>query len=121
YALIPSVAALLAMGVRAFTHNALGSGILYGFAAVVIALQALVALRIATQTNQGVGTLPGVGDVSAGVSSEPSTNVWFAFLAHDDSGRFLCRYGDRGEVQGPMELLPDVNLRVDPLTQRGRR
>jgi len=120
YALIPSVAALLAMGVRAFTHNALGSGILYGFAAVVIALQALVALRIATQTNQGVGTLPGVGDVSAGVSSEPSTNVWFPSLAHDDSGRFLCRYGDRVAVHGPIAFLADVNVGVDTLIQCGR-
>jgi hypothetical protein len=120
YALTPSAAALVALGVRAFTRNPLGSWMLYGLTAVVIFLQALVVERIAAQTTQGVGTLPGVGDLSAGLASEPSTNVWFPSLGHDDSGSVLCRSGDRVAIHGPMAFLVDVNVGVDTLIRCGR-
>ncbi len=120
YALTPSVAALVALGVRAFTRNRFGSWVLYGSAAVVIFLQVFVVETIAAETNQGVGTLPGVGDLSAGLASEPSTNVWFPSLGHNDSGRVLCRYGDRLAVHGSMAFLVDVNVGVDTLLRCGR-
>ena len=119
YALTPSVAALVALGVRAFTRNRFGSWMLYGSAAVVIFLQAFVVETIAAQTNQGVGTLPGVSDLSAGLASEPSTNVWFPSLGHDASGRVLCQYGDKLAVHGPMAFLVDVNVGVDTLLRCG--
>jgi hypothetical protein len=120
YALTPALAALVALGARALTRNPLGAWMLYGSAAVVIFLQALVVESIAVQTNQGVGTLPGVGDLSAGLASEPSTNVWFPSLGHDDSGSVLCRSGDQVAIHGPMAFLVDVNVGVDTLIRCAR-
>jgi hypothetical protein len=120
YALTPSLTALLALGVRALTRNRFGVWTLYASAAMVIFAQALVVETIAAQTTEGVGTLPGVGDLSAGLASEPSTNVWFPSLNHDESGSILCRYGDRVAVHGPMAFLVDVNVGVDTLIRCGR-
>ncbi len=120
HALIPSIAALVAIGIHTFTSNRLGSRILFAFASIVIAGQSLVSLTVAAEMDQGVGTLPGVGYISAGLSAEPSTNVWFPSLAHDDRGKFLCRYGDRVAVHGPMAFLVDMNVGVDALIHCNR-
>jgi hypothetical protein len=119
YALIPSLAAVLALGAYALARAG-GAAVVAAFAAIVIALHGLVAVRIGAAMGQGVGTLPDVGNVAASAPSDPSTNVWFPSYAHDDSGLFLCRNGDRMAVHGPLAFLADLNVGVDTLIRCGR-
>lgn len=120
YALIPSLAAALALGVYALARGSRGVAVVGAFAALVIALHGIVAIRIGSAMDHGVGTLPEVANVSASATSEPSTNVWFPSFAHDESGMFLCRNGDRVTVHGPFAFLVDLNLGVDTLIRCGR-
>jgi len=119
YALIPSLTAVLALGVYALARAG-GALVVGAFAALVMALHGLVAVRIGAAMEQGVGTLPEVGNVSASASSEPSTNVWFPSFAHEDDGLFLCRNGDRVAVHGPLAFVTDLNAGVDTLIRCGR-
>jgi hypothetical protein len=120
YALAPSLAAAFALGVYALARGSRGAAVVGAFAALVVALHGLVATRIGSAMDQGVGTLPDVANVSASATAEPSTNVWFPSFAHDGSGMFLCRNGDRVSVHGPFAFLVDLNVGVDTLIRCGR-
>jgi hypothetical protein len=120
YVLIPAQAAVLALGVHVLSRGAAGTTWVSAFAVLALSLHALVTWRIGAAISQGVGTLPDVGNIVSNASSETSTNVWFPSYAHDASGLFLCRQGDRSAVHGPLAFVTDLNLGVDSLIRCGR-
>jgi hypothetical protein len=115
YALLPTFAAVLAVGFREIGVVLGAERCIAAFAIVTIGGQIAIDASIFRVMRDGVGTLPSLFDVSTARGSEPYSDVWFPSYAHGENGRYLCSLDQNTVMHGALAYLVDRNAGVDAL------